>query len=92
MFLPLIAYVSTVPFMMLGVGVGAGWFYRFLNHQYFGGAPILVGAVFIVGVNMVVSVHHEVWGVGFMVGAMLGMLLNVVLPSGVSMVPVEDTV
>lgn len=92
MFLPLIAYVSTVPLVMLGVGVGAGWFYRLLNRPYFGGVPVMVGAVFILGVNMVVSVHHEVWGVGFMVGAMLGMLLNVVLPSGVSTAPVEDTV
>lgn len=92
MFLLLIAYVSTVPFMMLGVGVGVGWFYRLLNHPYFGGVSVLLGAVFILGVNMVVSVHHEVWGVGFMVGVMLGMLLNVVLPSGVSTIPVEDTV
>ena len=92
MFLPLIAYASTIPFMMLGVGVGVGWFYRLLNHPYFGGVSVLVGAVFIFGVNMVVSVHHEVWGVGFMVGAMVGMLLNVVLPSGVSTAPVEDTV
>jgi hypothetical protein len=78
--------------MMLGVGVGVGWFYRLLNHPYFGGVPVLLGAVFIVGVNMVVSAHHEVWGVGFMVGTMLGMLLNVVLPPGVSTVTVEDTV
>lgn len=92
MFLPLIAYASTVPLVMLGVGVGAGWFYRLLNHPYFGGVSVLLGAVFILGVNMVVAAHHEVWGVGFMVGAMVGMLLNVVLPPGVSTVPVEDTV
>lgn len=91
-FLPLIAYVSTVPFMMLGVGVGVGWFYRLLNPPYFGGVSVLLGAVFIVGVNMVVSVHHEVWGVGFMVGVLCGMLLSAMVQGSVRGVPVEDMV